>query len=120
MKASITPEDDRFTPVQLTKGLAILMAALLWPVVPLLAAGFGLYEIYKLAVLDEWDSVWVILLGPSVLGIALWFNASRARNVVKGGSDWQLPGWMKVVYMAVVVVCVGLFVLALGIDISRV
>ncbi|MET0540826.1 MAG: hypothetical protein ABWZ88_03660 [Variovorax sp.] len=112
------PEDDRLTPLQLLKGLAILALALCWPLAPLLAAAFGLYEVYKLAVLDEWDDVWQLLIGPCVIGAALWYRFGRSRQFERGGSNW-MPQWVEDVFTTILVICLVLFVVALVLDIRR-
>jgi len=118
MRKNSRSDNDGFTPVQLLKGLVILLVALLWPVVPLVGAAYGLYEVYKLAVLDEWDEVWQLLIGPAMVGAALWYRYGRSREFERGGSNW-LPEWIEKVFTALLVVCLLLFAVAVAMDLAR-
>lgn len=111
-------ENERFTALQLAKAFGILMVAMLWPVVPMMAAGYCLHEVHKLVIRDEWDAAWRLLVGPCVAGAGFWYRFGRSTRFERGGSNW-LPKPVEAALTALLVVCLTIFVVALGMDISH-
>lgn len=118
MNKNLDTDDEGFTPLQLLKGAVLLLVLLLWPIVLLLGAVYGLLEVYKLADEDEWDKVWQLLIGPSLIGVALWHRYGRSGQLERDGPNW-LPNWVEAALKVLLVVSLFILVMAIALDLNR-